>query len=704
MISLDTPLEKIYGIGPRFITKFKKLEIMTVKDLIRHFPFRYEDFSRISSIAELSSGQQATIKAYVKRVSERRSFKKRMVIIEARLADETGEVKAVWFNQPYVKNILTIGKFFNFSGKAGTFSGETILSNPMYEAVGQTGPKHTARLVPIYSETKGITSKGIRYIIKPVLENLEEIEDFIPDEILDENKLPDINEAIRNIHFPSLIEDADLARKRFAFEDLFLLSILNLGKRAVLSKLKSITIESEPNFIKEAEKILPFEMTASQKKCLEEILDDIKKPTPMNRLLQGDVGSGKTAVAALAAFAAAKKGTQAAFMAPTEVLARQHFETIKKLFAKTEITVGIITGANKGKIFFGEGLEAEIYKKEIKKRTEDGKVGILIGTHSLIQEDVKFENLGIVIVDEQHRFGVEQRAKLAGEEKKKKILPHFLSMSATPIPRTLTLTIFGDLNLSTIDEMPKDRKEIKTSVIPPEKRKEAYDFIKKEVKNGRQIFVVCPRIEESEAEDAKQELFQMETASVKKEYEKLTTQVFPDLRIAMLHGKLKAKEKEEVMKKFKEGETDILVSTSVIEVGVDVPNATIMMIEGAERFGLAQIYQFRGRVGRGKYQSYCFLFTESTTEKTNERLKAILKAKNGFELAEKDLEIRGPGQFLGKKQTGMPDTAMKSLQNISIIKEARKAAEKILKQDITLNSFPRLREKIKSFKKEIHQE
>lgn len=704
MISLDTPLEKIYGIGPRFVAKFKKLEIATVRDLVKHIPFRYEDFSRVIAIAELEPGQQATISARVKRVNEKRSFKKRMVIIEAVLTDDTGETRAVWFNQPYVKNVLTLGKLFNFSGKAGIFAGETVLANPIYEAVGENATKHTARLVPIYPETKGITSKGIRYIMKPVLENLEEAEDFIPEEILDENNLPDINEAIRNIHFPPQIEDAEQARKRFAFEDLFLLSILNLGRKTALSRTKAKAIKNDREFMEKAIKELPFEMTESQRRCLEEITADMEKTAPMNRLLQGDVGSGKTAVAALAALYASKDGYQAAFMAPTEILARQHFETMKRLFSKMEVTIGLITGATKGKMFFGDGLESETTKKEVKKKTEEGKIKILVGTHSLIQEDLKFNNLGIVVVDEQHRFGVEQRAKLAhGNESGKKILPHFLSMSATPIPRTLTLTIFGDLNLSTVDEMPKGRKEIKTSIVPPEKKNEAYDFIRKEVKNGRQVFVVCPRIEESEAEDGGQ-LFQMETASVKKEFEKLSMQVFPDLKVEMLHGKIKPKEKEEAMKKFKEGKTDILVSTSVIEVGVDVPNATIMMIEGAERFGLAQLYQFRGRVGRGEYQSYCFLFTESTTDKTAERLKAITKAKNGFELAEMDLEIRGPGQFLGKKQTGLPDSAMKSLSNISIIKEARRAAEEILKKDITLVSFPKLKERMRGFKKEVHQE
>jgi len=702
MISLDMSLEKIYGIGPRFLSKFKKLGINTVAELIKHYPFRYEDFSRVSLIADLAVGQQATVSGLIEKVNERRSFRRKMTIVEALIRDDTGRIKAVWFNQPYIKNILTLGKPFNFSGKVGSYSGELSISNPMYEALGVDTPKHTARLVPIYPETKGITSKGIRYVIKPILENLEEIEEFLPDEVLDKNNLPDINEAIRNIHFPPDMEEAEKARKRFAFEDLFLLSLVNLKRKKSLSQVKSIAIKKDSEFLERALKELPFKLTGGQNRCLEEILNDIEKPNPMNRLMQGDVGSGKTAVATLAALSSSNQGQQVAFMAPTEVLAQQHYETIKKLFGKLDISLGLLTGANKGKVFWGENLEQEMTKKEIREKITEGKIGILIGTHSLIQKDTKFKNLGMVVVDEQHRFGVEQRATLAGG---KKILPHFLSMSATPIPRTLTLTIFGDLDLSVIDQMPKGRKEIKTSIIPPERKNKAYQFIKEQVKEGRQVFVVCPRIEKSEQEIIGQkELFALEVASVKEEFKKLSEKIFPDLSVLMLHGKMKAKEKEEVMKKFKDGLGDILVSTSVIEVGVDVPNATIMMIEGTERFGLSQLYQFRGRVGRGEHQSYCFLFTDSTGDKTKERLEAILKAKNGFELAEMDLAIRGPGQFLGKKQTGVPDTAMQSLQNILIIKEARKSAEDLLKEDASLSLYSSLKKKISQFGKEIHME
>ena len=702
MITLDTKIGDLYGIGPRFLDRLNKLHIHTVKDLLYHFPFRYEDYSSTSLIADVAPGQVVTICGTIGKVNLRQSFRKRMAIVEAFLHDETGMIKAVWFNQPYIKNALMPGKQFNFSGKVSSYQGEMTLSNPMYEAHGGVN-KHTGRLVPIYPETRGITSKGLRYVLKPLVENLGEMVDPLPDFILDKYNIPDINESLRNIHYPASIDEALVARKRFAFEEILLLSLFNLKRKVEMSKEKSISIPFEVNYVKEVLGQLPFSITTAQKRSLFEIFKDMEKPHPMNRLLQGDVGSGKTIVAALSALNASKSKVQVAFMAPTEILARQHYSTLTSIIPNIK-KVGLILGGSKGRIFFEKDVESESPKKDIQDKIKKGDLNIIIGTHALIQKNVDFKNLGLVIIDEQHRFGVEQRATLL-QKTGKKYVPHFLSMSATPIPRTLTLTVFGDLNLSVIDELPKGRKKIETDIVSPKNRDKAYKFIRDQVNEGRQVFVICPRIEVSEEEMETQSALQrVELKNVKEEFEKLSKKVFPDLRVSMLHGKMKPKEKEEVMKKFKDHESDILVSTSVVEVGVDVPNATIMMIESADRFGLSQLYQFRGRVGRGEHKSFCFLFTDSDSKTTNERLEALKTCENGFELAEKDLAIRGPGQFIGSRQTGVPDTAMKSLTNLSVIKDVRDAAINILKEDPDLKKYKDLKIRVEEFQKAIHEE
>lgn len=703
---LFTSLADVYGIGPRFLSRFRKLNIATVADLIRHFPSRYEDFSVISPIADATPGQTVTIIGEIIKTNLRRSWRKKMMIVEAQVADQSGMIKAVWFNQPYIKNTLTTGATFNFSGKVGTYAGENVITNPLFEAAGRSdGTKHTARLVPIYPETKGMTSKGVRFVIKPILANLEEISEFIPYEALDENGLLEINEAVRAIHFPDTMEEAEAARRRFAWQELFLLAIANLRRKAELIRKRALPIPKNEAILTAAIKKLPFVLTGSQKKCLDQILDDLSRPAPMNRLLQGDVGSGKTAVAALAAINAAGSGYQTAFMAPTEVLARQHYTTLTRMFGEVGVKVGLMTGGGWGRIFWERGLESEIKTAEMRKLIAEGKIGIAVGTHALIYGDSPFHKLGLTVIDEQHRFGVAQRAMLVSRGG---TVPHFLSMSATPIPRTLTLTVFGDLDLSVITEMPAGRKPVVTKIVAPEKRMEAYQFIRQEVKAGRQIFVICPRIEQEAENNAgalgQQELFKLELKSVTAEFEKLSRQIFPDLRVMMLHGKMKVKEKVEAMDTFAKGKADILVATSVVEVGVDVPNATIMMIESAERFGLAQLYQFRGRVGRGEHASYCLLFTDAKGENVQQRLQALTTAKNGFELAEMDLKMRGPGQFLGTRQTGMPDTAMRSLQNLSLIGTARTAAEAVLKEDPSLTKHSDLKKQAEEMVGRIHNE
>ncbi len=721
MLELNTPLEALPSVGPKFWQKFKRLGLDTVQDLLFNFPVRYEDFSEIYRIDDLEPGQQATIQGIVEEVDIRHTWKKNLTIVEARIRDESGSIRAVWFNQPYVKNVLRPGKLANFSGKVSVSEEDIYLSHPTYELVSFRETRHTARLVPVYPETKGLTSKGIRFVVQPVLANLGPLGDWLPEEIRESRDYPALDKALHDIHFPNKMEDAERAQKRFAFEDLFLLQLLNLRQKLKLAQEKAPPVEIELPELKKLLGYLPFELTTSQKRSLWEVVQDIARPRPMNRLLQGDVGSGKTAVAALAAMVAARKGYQTAVMAPTEVLAGQHFETFRKLLkrlpASKQPTLAIMT-AHQNKIVYESDLESEIKKKELQQAIKKGEAKIIIGTHALIQKSVSFKKLGLVVIDEQHRFGVDQRAKLTqttslpGKKKYvaggKNLLPHFLSMSATPIPRTLMLTVFGDLDISTIDELPAGRKPILTKIVSPENRIKAYGFIKGQIQKGRQAFVICPRIDPPESDPNKKpdprQAKLWEVKSVKEEYQKLKEKIFPEFRVAMLHGQLKSAEKEQIMKDFRQGKTDILVSTSVIEVGVDVPNATIMMIEGADRFGLAQLYQFRGRVGRGEHQSFCFLFTESKTRSTAERLKAIVTAKSGFELAERDLELRGPGEFIGQKQTGLPDIAMRGLQDAALIKDSRQAAVEVLKKHPSLEAYPLLKAKTDEFQARIHLE
>jgi ATP-dependent DNA helicase RecG len=707
MVELHTPLTDIGGIQTKFVSKLKKLGIETVHDLLWHFPVRYEDFSQVHTIEDLTPNQEVTITATVEKIKSRNTWRRSLFLVEAELVDETGVIRATWFNQPYIKNVLQPGRKANFAGKvvASRTTGELYLSNPTYELVSEHEhheTKHTARIVPIYRETRGLTSKGFRYLIQPLLAHIPPIKELFSSEILEANHIPEINDAIKTIHFPNSIEEALEARRRFAFEDLFFLQLQNLTARMKLAAEKASPIPSNIARTKSLIETLPFELTTSQKQSLWEIVQDIEKPHPMNRLLQGDVGSGKTVIAGLAALSTAEEGLQVAFMAPTEILARQHYKTFLKLFPNFEKGVALLT-AGESRISYGHMLESPLKKVDLIKNIKEKKIHIVMGTHALIQKSVTFPQCALVIVDEQHRFGVKQRATL---EKDTTLLPHFLSMSATPIPRTLSLTLFGDLDLSLITELPKNRKLIITRIIPPEDRTNTHTLIRDEIKRGQQVFVICPRIEKPEEEISQNtaEWWKLEIKSVKEEYEKLSQKIFPDLSVGMLHGKMKASEKESIMQAFSENKINILVATSVIEVGIDIPNATIMMIEGAERFGLAQLYQFRGRVGRGDHQSYCFLFTDSSSSITRGRLRAVVDAKNGFELAEKDLKMRGPGEFFGEAQTGMPDLAMKAIQNPDLVKHARETAQSILSSDPSLTKHPHMKERFNTFRKEIHWE
>ena len=732
-ISLEMPLYDILGARTPLLKRFEKIGIKTVRDLLWHFPSRYEDFSEICKIDDLEPGELATVQAAIEEVTSRRT-RRGLTIIEAMLSDESGTIRAVWFNQPYIANTLHAGRIANFSGKVSiSEENELYFNNPTYEIVRQDSEAiHTGRLVPVYPETKGLTSRGIRFAIRLAMKHNPALAEWIPQEILSRYDLPDLQKALQDIHLPARFEDAATAQRRFRFENLFLLQLFNLQQKLKLSHEQAPVIPIDVERIKHILATLPFSLTQSQKQSLWDIVQDLAKPKPMNRLLQGDVGSGKTIVAAIAAITAAEHGFQTVFMAPTEILARQHFETfqrfLKHVAQENQPTVGLATGSGTIMLYDND-LTAKTPKAEFWKKSAAGEIAIVFGTHALVEKSARFKNLGLVVIDEQHRFGVNQRKTLARSASAAGI-PHLLSMSATPIPRTLMMTVFGDLDVSLITELPAGRKPIVTKIVSPIERQTTYEFVRGEVKKGRQAFVICPLItpdtDVALREDAGSVLPKkkstdrpvgiyprpdrgrttttLDLRSVEEEYEKLSTKIFPEFKIAMLHGKMKPKEKETVMRDFKEGKIDMLVATSVIEVGVDVPNAAIMIIEGADRFGLAQLYQFRGRIGRGEYQSYCFLMTEMKGEKAKARLRAILKAKNGFELAEEDLKLRGPGEFFGEVQSGFSDATLEALRDPALVKTSREAAAETVRTDPTFKNHLQLKIRLAAFTKNLHRE
>jgi len=708
ILNLYSPIEEIPRVGIVFQKKLKRMGVNTVRDLLFHFPHRYEDFSKITKISEVKLNGPFCIQGKILEIKNLRTWKKRMILTKALVQDESGAIQVIWFNQPYLAKTFKKDDNISLVGKTSLGKEGMYLANPSYEKLTENMDfLHTSRIVPVYPETEGLSSRWLRYILRPVIaEVAKKTRDPLPEKIIKENDLLPFKKALWQIHFPDSLGLAKKAQERFSFEEIFFISLFTLREKFRISKEKSSAIPINLPLVQDFVKNLPFKLTDAQRKSAWQILKDVEKTRPMNRLLEGDVGSGKTVVAAIAALNVAKAGFQVAIMAPTEILSKQHFQGVAKLLEKFKLGIALLTGKEdkiRSKKLKNEVLE--ISRQRLLEKTKEAKIDILIGTHALIQDKVKFGKLALVVVDEQHRFGVEQRARLC---QNRGAIPHLLSMTATPIPRTLALTIYGDLDLSLLDELPKGRKKIITKVISPEERDKAYDFIRKEVKKERQVFVICPRIEpatnEQRAANNKDILGWTEAKAVKEEYEKLSKKVFPDLKVGMLHGKMKSKEKEKIMKDFKNKKTDILVSTSVVEVGIDIPNATVMMIEGAERFGLAQLHQFRGRVGRSKYQSYCFLFTDSPAKKTKARLKALLTSKNSFELAEKDLKIRGPGDFFGQRQWGIPDIAMNSLSNIFLVEKTRQAAKEILEEDPPLKKYPFLKERIDSFRQKIHLE
>jgi ATP-dependent DNA helicase RecG len=694
MENIQISLQNVSFVEKNYLKKLDQLGIKTVRDFLYYFPSRYDDFSKLTGIADLETDHVATVSGKIIDIHVIRAWKRRMTIIEAVIQDKTGSIRVVWFNQPYIIQNIKKDSLVRLSGKISWDKKGIFISNPAYELAKRT-PTNTGRLVPVYSETRGMTSKWMRWKISQLLKKYStEIPEIIPHAILKRQKLIGACEAIQQLHFPDNFPKIKEAQKRMAFEEMFLIQLVSTRARKDWEKSPAISIEFNEKLIKGFVDSLPFKLTDAQKKSAFQILRDLEKKYPMNRLLEGDVGSGKTVVAAIAALEAMMAGFQTAIMAPTEVLAKQHFETFGKILKGFSQKVGLLIGSE----------TRTFWKKNTRKnflgKIRRSEIKILIGTHALIQKDVEFKNLALVIIDEQHRFGVEQRAKLqkqASELKDglKKSIPHLLTMTATPIPRTLALAFFGNLDISLLDEMPKGRKKIITEIITPAKRNKVYDFIRSEIKSGRQVFFIYPLIEESEKISGK---------AATEEHKNLSENVFPDLKIGLLHGRMKPKDKEDVMRKFKDKDYNILVSTSVIEVGVDVPNSTIMVIEGSERFGLAQLHQFRGRVGRSEHQSYCFLFTESASETTSKRLNALIESEDGFKLAEKDLEIRGPGEFIGKRQSGIADGAMKYLGDVKLIQQARLEAQSVFTLDPKLEKFPELKNALQKFDQEAHLE
>lgn len=695
-MDINTPLSTLSRVGKTTVSRLKRLGLYTAGDLLFYFPFRYEDFSQMVHIADLHEGETVTVVGKIELIANRRSFRTRKNITEALINDETGSLRVVWFNQPYISKSLQPGDTVFLSGAVKNDMLGPQMVSPSYEKAGQEN-RNTARLVPIYPTTASVTQKQLRFMVSQVLPLIKKFEEWLPKEILEKQDLVPYADALIGIHFPENVQHLNDSLRRLKFDELFLLQLKAERGRRALAQEHAPEILFKEKEIKEFVAKLPFTLTNAQKITAWEILQDIAKKIPMNRMVSGDVGSGKTVIAATAMYNAVLNGFQCALMAPTEILATQHYSTIKKLLAPYDLPVVLLTGSQAK-----SSDREDCKKKEIVEIINSGKAPVIIGTHALLTEGVEFKNLGLVVVDEQHRFGVAQRKKI----KEKGEGAHFLSMTATPIPRSLALMIYGDLEISIINELPPGRKPIKTRLVDALNRQKAYDFIRAQVKSGRQVFVICPLIEAKEQltinnEQAMRVTAVSEKKTVMSEYEKLSKNVFPDLRIGYLHGKINAVEKEGIMAKYKAGETDILVSTSVIEVGVDIPNASVMMIEGAEKFGLAQLHQFRGRVGRSVHQSFCFLFTDNHSPKVAERLQYFESHNDGFQLAEKDLEMRGPGEVYGLEQSGEMQLKLAKLTDRELVKVARTEAMAITGY---LQNYPKLLNKIKEWENNVHLE
>ena len=725
-MQLSDSLSSHFRIDTIHQKALKRLGIETVSDLLYHLPARYEDITDVQSVGGLVKGQDAIVYGQLSGLKTRKAWKSKMAIAEGYVEDGSAKIKVMWFNQPYLAKMYTNGIYVKLAGKVAGTEKALYLSNPevepldalpidRHDSIFKDTEGYDDTLYPVYRETKGVTSKWFYHTVLKCFEKgiLDSIHDPIPADIIKKYNLPELKTAFIWIHSPKKAEHAASSRKRFAFEEVFYIQIKKAQERAAVSAASTYTFNTSPDHAKQFIERFPFPLTAAQDNAIKTILGDFAGNHAMSRLLEGDVGSGKTAVAATTAYAVAtsrppeglgKKlefgNLQVAYMAPTEILAKQHFESFIEYFKHLPIQIGLITGSGCQKFPSKSNPDkpTNISKAQLLKWVQNGEVPILIGTHALIYKSVEFKHLAYVIIDEQHRFGTNQRKKLA---KKDARMPHLLSMTATPIPRTLALTIYGDLDISLLDEMPKGRKAVITKIVAPAQVDDMYEHVRSELKAGRQAYVICPRIDEPDPDKQ----MAVNSKSVMVEAARLKKDIFMTSRIEPLHGKMTPKEKDDVMMRFNKHEIDVLVATSVVEVGVNVPNATNIIIEGAERFGLAQLHQLRGRVLRGTHQPYCFVVTESKSEKTRDRLKALATAKNGFELAEHDLTFRGSGELYGAKQSGLSDLGMEAIKNLKLVEAARTEARHLVEQNPDLSkNFPLIHARVEKIGEALHME
>lgn len=756
-MQLGDPIFKHFRLTDSQKGALAKLGVTTIKDLLFHMPFRFDAGGESAEVAGLAAGMEASVIGTLEKMETKKSWKRKVPISEGYLRDQSGRIKLMWFNQPYIAKMWQDGATVQAVGKVSGKDGKIYLANPQLQRVSTVEAElfqkqlqnfgensleaysvardaEAARglfqeniaaasatdtqLFAVYPESRGVTSLWFRHAIEKILTQdiIDQVEDPIPPDMLKRYNLPTLRTALVWMHKPEKLNEAEAARKRFAFEEIFLIQLQRQQERKLQSHEKSFAVEVPQKDIDAFISTFPFTATPAQMHAIHAILDDMsgyilpsgaRQGRPMSRLLEGDVGSGKTAVAATATYAAVRTrpegqtfGTlQVGYMAPTEILAKQHFESFISYFKPFPVSIGLLTGSgcfkfpSKSRV----GEATNISRAQLLKWVASGEISILIGTHALIEKSVMFKHLALVIIDEQHRFGTSQRRKLAHKETR---IPHLLSMTATPIPRTLALTVYGDLDLTLLDQMPPGRKPIITEIVKPEERPAAYSKIHEQLVLGRQAYVICPRIDEPDPEKA----FALMAKSVTAEAMRLKKDVFPQYEIAILHSKMTPKEKDTVMAQFTAHKIDLLVATSVVEVGVNVPNATVILIEGAERFGLAQLHQLRGRVVRSNHQAYCFVVPESRGETTLARLKALATAKNGFELAEKDLLQRGPGELAGRKQWGISDIGMEALKNLKLVEAARTEALKLVTQDETLKLHPQLRAAVAQRASQLHFE
>jgi ATP-dependent DNA helicase RecG len=670
---LNQSVQYLKGVGPKRSEILEKLGIHTIRDMLYYFPRDYKDRTRIQKISEARIGAEITIQGKVLGVQTRMA-RSRKSILEVFVGDETGTITATWFNQPFLANKFHVGDNIFLHGKVGAYKYLQLLS-PEYEIIqGDDAEMKEGSIIPVYPLTEHISQSHFRKIMKEAVRHfVEYVEETLPKEIMNKNQRYPIHNAIKNIHFPETFDNLKNARYRLVYDELFALELAMALRRRCIKEETGISFKIGTNVDTHIRNLIPFTLTKAQERVIHEISEDMRSCKPMNRLLQGDVGSGKTVVAIYAVLAAIANGYQAAFMAPTEILAKQHFQTIQKYLEHSHVRIQLLTGDTNSS-----------HRKDNLDQIKTGQIDLVVGTHALIEETVQFKQLGLVVIDEQHKFGVIQRLKL----KKKGPCPDVLIMTATPIPRTLSLTLFGDLDISILDEMPPGRSPVKTVWVTKDREKDANDFIKDEIAKGRQVFIVYPLVEESENFDLK---------SAVTEAKRLQRDVFPTFRVGLLHGQMRPAEKDKVMMDFKEKRYDILVSTAIIEVGIDIPNATIMVIVHAERFGLSQLHQLRGRIGRGSEQSYCLLFGNPNNYISSERLKIMTRTNDGFKIAEMDFRLRGPGEFFGTRQHGLPELKISDLvKDFPILKRARDDAFELVSQDpqLTMVTHLKIRQKV----------